>query len=124
MPKLSGATQQSLALLIDKAATHSVIESLYLRFDVEPFPPDASPNKLKKATRLVQVLSTRSAGPTTLMSLINYLGYGTLGIPDFKRGSPLSEDFYRQLDQDLESSGQVAAEPLSPRTFWVCCTDG
>ena len=36
MTKLSGATQQSLAQLLDKEATHSVIESLYLRFDVDP----------------------------------------------------------------------------------------
>lgn len=51
MGTISGVTKQSLAqLLAGPATTHSVIESLYLRFDVESLATDTNPNKLRKTT--------------------------------------------------------------------------
>lgn len=76
MTSLSGATQQALARLLEQNATHSVIESLFLRFDVKPLPADSNPNKLRKATHLVRTLAGRPEGRTGLMSLIEYMGSG------------------------------------------------
>lgn len=117
MSTLTGATQQSLAQLIEQSATHSIIESLYLRFDVKPFPADASPNKLKKAMNLVRTLSARTSGPTTLMALINYLGSGAIGIEEFTRGNERSRDFYALFDRDLEASGGGSKAEEPPRAF-------
>lgn len=104
MTKLSGATQQSLAQLLDKEATHSVIESLYLRFDVDPIADGSTPNKLRKATHLVRVLNGREEGDA-LRELITYLGSPSSGMnPAFLRGSAQSEDLYINLDRDSGAS--------------------
>ena len=117
MAKLSGATQQSLATLLDSEATHSVIESLYLRFDVEPQKSDFAINKLKKATHLVTTLGNRPDGTTSLLSLIEYVGSDSSRMsPAFRRGNAASEDLSRNLDRDLRvttgegSTGQPAAK--------------
>ena len=101
MPNLSGTTQQSLAQLLDREATHSVIESLYLRFDVEPMPAGSNANKLAKSTHLVREVGKRASGGATLMSLINYVGSDAFGRAAFRRGSAPSRDLYDSLDRDL-----------------------
>jgi hypothetical protein len=54
--KYSGATQHSLAQMLAEYATHSVIESLFVRFEVHQLPADTNPNKLKKAKPSGQAL--------------------------------------------------------------------
>lgn len=108
MPSFSGATKQSLASLLDQGATHSIIESLYLRFEVTPLTTFNNPNKLKKATHLVTELSKRTSGNATLMGLINYVGSDSFGQAAFRRGAAESKDFYENLDRDL---GSMPAEP-------------
>jgi len=117
MPNLSGATKQSLALLLDRCATHSLIESLYLRFEVAPLRGDTTPNKLTKANNLVRRLGQRQSGSSTLMSLINYVGSPAFGQPSFQRGSADASDFYDNLDRDLEGEPLEAPAPRSPRQF-------
>lgn len=114
MPKLSGATQESLVRLLDQAATHAIIESLYLRFEVKPLPTDTNPNKVRKATHLVKELERRESGSSTLMSLINYVGSDAFNRAAFRRGSPESLEFYSNLDRDLERVAAAAPSPPKP----------
>ena len=112
MPKFSGATQQSMAQLLDLAATHSVIESLYLRFDVDPL-AEASPNKLRKATHLVRTLNGRVNG-SALQDLVTYVGSSGSNLsPAFQRGNQASEDLYRNYDRDLGGAAPGASAPSS-----------
>ncbi|MFM9920442.1 TIR domain-containing protein [Lacisediminihabitans sp. H27-G8] len=105
MTKLSGATQQSIAVLLDSSATHTIIESLFLRFEVAPLPADSNPNKLKKATYLVRQLGGRPTGPTDLLSLITYVGTEPSGtFSAFRRSSPEAADLYQNLDADLTAA--------------------
>ncbi|MBX3100773.1 MAG: nucleotide-binding protein [Salinibacterium sp.] len=103
--------------LLDREATHSVIESLYMRFDVAHLPAQFNPNKLKKATHLVEELDKRASGETTLMSLVNYVGSRAFARAEFQRGNPASEDLYFNLDRDLEKASPPPAPPAKPPTF-------
>lgn len=116
MPELSGTTEQTLARLLEQEATHTLIESLYHRFEVPPLPTDTNPNKLRKTTYLVKELARRRSGRNTLMGLINYLGSDSAAMPAFRRGSVKSEEFYKSLDQDLESKAKSAPNPPSEST--------
>lgn len=115
MVQLSGATQQSLAALMDAYGTHTTIEGLYLRFDVKPMPVET--NKLRKATHLIRTLNARGNESSELMKLVDYVGSNAPGVPEqFHRGQTESEDFYKNLDQDLgrNVSTATAGAPREP----------
>jgi len=114
MAKFSGPTQHSLAQLLAEYATHSVIEGLFVRFEVRQLPADTNPNKLKKTTRLVQQLAERPDGRTSLQGLISYIAAPNSGLgPQFRRGAAESLDFYQNLDQDLAA---LQRPPSAPRS--------
>lgn len=118
MVRLSGATKAALVNLLDREATHSIIESLYMRFDVAHLPSQFNPNKLKKATHLVEEVDKRASGEATLMSLVNYVGSRAFARAEFQRGNPASEDLYSNLDRDLEKASPPPPErSTKPRTF-------
>jgi predicted nucleotide-binding protein len=112
MAQFSGPTRHSLAELLAEYATHTVIEGLFVRFEVRQLPSDTNPNKLKKTTRLVQQLAERPEGRTSLQGLIDYITApnSRLG-PQFRRGSAESLDFYQNLDQDIATSQQGLTPP-------------
>ncbi|MBD8140873.1 nucleotide-binding protein [Frigoribacterium sp. CFBP 13605] len=112
MAQFSGPTRHSLAELLAEYATHTVIESLFVRFEVPQLPSDTNPNKLKKTTRLVEQLGKRAEGRTSLQGLIDYITAPNprLG-PEFRRGSAESQDFYQNLDQDLATSQRSPTTP-------------
>jgi len=115
MPKFSGATQQSLAQLLDQQGAHKDIDGLYLRYEVEPMPTEA--NKMKKAIHLARVLSQRGDG-SALNDLIEYIGRPGVGLgPAFQRGSQPAQDLYANYDRDL-ARGEPASSPptASPQT--------
>ncbi|KQQ20517.1 hypothetical protein ASF48_07715 [Rathayibacter sp. Leaf299] len=123
MTALSGPTQQALARLLDAEVTHSVIDSLFQRFQVDPLPTaDGIPTKLKKATHLTRELAKRPEERLSLMKLIEYVGSDSSGMPrTFRRGDPAATDLYENLDHDLEAAppGQqpVARSPKPERQF-------
>lgn len=77
MPKFSGATQQSLAQLLDQQGAHKDIDGLYLRYEVEPMQTET--NKMKKAIHLAQTLGRRGDG-SALGDLIEYIGRPGVGL--------------------------------------------
>lgn len=111
MPKISGATRHSLARLLEQER-HAVIDGLFQRFDVEPFSHDLTINRLKKTNYLIEELSKRTSGPSTLMSLINYVGSDSAGMPSLRRGSVASKDFYDSLDRDLAEEAKPSSSKV------------
>jgi predicted nucleotide-binding protein len=109
LARLSGKTQQAFARLLEAEATHSIIETLYLRFDVPSLVTEANPtpNKLTKATHLVKQLGMRQDG--SLAELIEYAASDTSRMsPAFRRGSAESKDLFESLDQDLVATPSTA----------------
>jgi Predicted nucleotide-binding protein containing TIR -like domain len=100
MVQLSGATRQSLANLLESYATHSIIESLYMRFDVDPIAFDT--NKLRKANHLIRELNERNDSGTSVVKLVEYVGSPTSRMaPEFRRGNPAAVDLYEHFDRDI-----------------------
>ncbi|WP_104167515.1 TIR domain-containing protein [Arthrobacter sp. SX1312] len=114
MPTFSGPTKQALVQLLDAAATHSIIENLFLRFEVDPI-TETGANKLRKATALVQTLSERGDG-SALQDLITYVGSPHANMPQFHRGIAASDDLYRNYDRDLAASSPTPTRPSTHRT--------
>ncbi|WP_144832525.1 TIR domain-containing protein [Microbacterium sp. BH-3-3-3] len=101
MTKFSGAIQQSLAQFLEREATHSLLDSLYLRYEIG-VPTDRSMNKLQKANYLVGQLNRREK----LDQLISYISTPASGMSrQFGKGSPESQDFWQQMDGHVPSPG-------------------
>lgn len=115
MAKLSGRTGHSFAQLLNDQATHSIIESLYLRFDLSSLVTEATPtpNKLTKATHLVKSLSARE--DDSLRELIEYAASPSSKMgTTFRRGSAESLDLWANFDKDLEGSVRATARTAAP----------
>ncbi|WP_409047882.1 TIR domain-containing protein [Microbacterium sp. HA-8] len=105
MTKVSGATKQSLAKLLEDETTHTVLDSLFTRYEVKRLTPNMSSNKLSKATYLVQQLSDRGALP----DLVEYLANPHSGLSNsFRRGHAASTDFYRNYDNGFGAKTSAA----------------
>lgn len=116
LTKLSGKTQQAFAQLLEAKATHSIIETLYLRFDVPTLVTETNPNpnKLTKATHLVKELAARQG--EALPELIGYAASPESRMdPAFRRRSAESKDLYESLDQDLATGAGATSAPSVPR---------
>lgn len=96
---ISGPTRASLAALIDEYLSHSQIDNLYLRFEIDPLRADLQPNKLRKANYLIGEVGQRADGHLTLPDLIAHLS--TSGHTAFRRCNRLSKDLYDNFDRDL-----------------------
>jgi predicted nucleotide-binding protein len=118
LAKLSGKTQQALAQLLETEATHSLIETLYLRFEVPTLVSETNPNpnKLTKATHLVKQLDARGDG--TLSELIEYAASPSSRMSTaFRRGSSESRDLYASLDRDSSAAAATKSQtaPSAPK---------
>jgi predicted nucleotide-binding protein len=89
---------------------HTRIDNLYTRFEVNQIGGQMGPNKLQKASYLVDQLSRRGSGNNTLMSLVNFIGSDAFGVASMRRGAPEAREFYDNLDRDLEIA-EVGAPP-------------
>lgn len=130
MALISGKTQHALAQLLNEYATHSVIESLFLRFDLPSLVNESNPtpNKLTKATFLAKELASRNDG--SFQELVDYVSSGSSHMSrEFSRGSTEAKELFSSLDADLStgsaratagdatsSSGRPAARNPEPRS--------
>ncbi len=106
MTKYSGAIQQSLAQFLEREANHTVLNSLYTRYEIS-LPTDRNMNKLNKASYLVTQLNRGDK----LDQLVAYVATPASGMSSqFRRGSVQSEDFWQQMDRE---SASPAASPQS-----------
>lgn len=115
MTTLSGRTGHAFAQLLNDQATHSVIESLYLRFDLPSLVTEATPtpNKLTKATHLVKSLSARD--DDSLRELIEYAASPSSKLDtSFRRGSMESQDLWASFDKDLQGIAGATSRNASP----------
>lgn len=111
MAAFSGATQQSLAQLLDQQGTHKDIDALFLRYEVDPMPSET--NKLRKGIHLARTLNGREGGKS-LRELIEYIGRPGVGLgPAFQRGSIAASDLYASFDADLARNGAVSPQPIA-----------
>lgn len=114
MAQISGKTQHALALLLNEYATHSIIETLFLRFDLPSLVSESnlSPNKLTKATSLARELAGRN--DDSFQELVEYVGSPSSGMSrEFRRGSSESEELYSSLEADLATNPARAGGPGS-----------
>lgn len=115
MTTLSGRTGQSFAQLLNEQATHSIIESLYLRFELPSLVTEATPtpNKLTKATHLVK--SLRERDDDSLRELIEYAASPSSKMgTSFRRGSAESLDLYENFDKDLQGNSGATTRKSAP----------
>lgn len=113
MTNFRGPTRQALAKLLEDNTTHTTLESLYTRYEVTPPSHQATTNKLRKATYLVEKLAERREGED-LSALVSYMATPAAGMPNaLRRGSAESLDFYENFDKDTESVATTATKPAS-----------
>ena len=119
MTAFRGPTRQGLARLLDDNATHTVIDGLYTRYEVDLPPYAINPNKLRKANHLVKELADRGNGEE-FAALVKYVASSASGMSKaFRRGSAESLDFYENFDQDTARASRPSAttSPRRERTF-------
>lgn len=113
MTNFRGPTRQALAKLLEDNATHTIIDGLYMRYEVDPPLHPANPNKLRKANYLVEKLSERRDGKD-FSALVEYMATPAAGMSRaFRRGSAESLDFYENFDKDTHRVSTPAERPAS-----------
>ncbi|WP_160147673.1 TIR domain-containing protein [Arthrobacter sp. TS-15] len=114
MTQISGKTQHALAQLLNDYATHSVIESLFLRFDLDSLVSEANPNpnKLTKATFLAKELAGRN--DSSFQELVDYI---------YSSSSRMNHDFSRESNEAKELLSSLEAD-VSSRTAQVTGASG